>query len=149
MTAKGYTWNDQLGNYEGDPDNLVDNEIDEEESEVPIGLNRQDEKELDSSISITGHYKELLDYLLGKEDILKQLLDEKEAIEADGIIPRYMIAGTKITKSVHMISHLDQLVRDFSQEKNISQRELFEVALVEFFLKYGYKYEIETLIEQK
>lgn len=99
-------------------------------------------------MGISGDYKELLDYLLEKEEILKQLLDEKEAIETDGIIPRYAIPGVFVTKSVHMTNHLDQLVRDFSKEKNISQRELFEVALVEFFQKYGYKEEIDRLMEQ-
>jgi hypothetical protein len=37
-------------------------------------------------------------------------------------------------------------VRDFSKEKKISQREIFEVALVEFFRRYGYEREIETLL---
>ena len=36
------------------------------------------------------------------------------------------------------MSHdLDLLVRNFSKERNISQREIFEVALIEFFKKYG------------
>ena len=89
----------------------------------------------------------MLDYLLDNEGVLRQLLGGENKIESQGSIPRYAVPGIFVTKSVHMINHLDQLVRDFSKEKNISQRELFEVALVEFFQKYGYKDEIETLIE--
>jgi hypothetical protein len=63
-----------------------------------------------------------------------------------GKVPRYVIPGIPVTKSVHMMSPLDRLVRDFSKEKNISQREIFEVALVEFFRRYGYEREIETLL---
>jgi hypothetical protein len=36
---------------------------------------------------------------------------------------------------VHMVNTLDQMAREFSKEKNISQRDLFEVALIEFFQK--------------
>lgn len=68
-------------------------------------------------------------------------------IEEPGKIPRYVIPGITITKSVHMVYGLDQLVRDFSKEKNISQREIFEVALIQFFKSYGYKKEIEALLE--
>ncbi len=47
-----------------------------------------------------------------------------------------------------MTNTLDQMVRDFSKEKNINQREIFEVALIEFFQKYGYAREVETLLQQ-
>ena len=65
VRRKNYTWNDGIGNYEGDQSNIL-------------------EDEMDSSVGVTGHHKELLDYLLAKEKILKQLLDEKETIGADG-----------------------------------------------------------------
>lgn len=42
---------------------------------------------------------------------------------------------------------LDQMVQDFRKEKNIHQREILEVALTEFFQKYGYQREVETLLE--
>jgi hypothetical protein len=66
--------------------------------------------------------------------------------EDEGRIPRYVLPGVYVTKSVHMVYGLDQLVREFSREKNISQREVFEVALVHFFKNYGYAKEINTLI---
>jgi hypothetical protein len=63
-------------------------------------------------------------------------------------IPRFTVPGVFSVKSVHMASGLDQLVRDFSQEKNISQRDIFEVALIEFFHKYGYEREVNALLSQ-
>lgn len=92
-------------------------------------------------------YMTVKGYLWDDEGVLRQLLDGKDKIESEGNIPRYAVPGIFVTKSVHMTNHLDQLVRDFSKEKNISQRELFEVALVGMFQKYGYMDEIETLLE--
>jgi hypothetical protein len=56
--------------------------------------------------------------------------------------------GVFVTKSVHMTNTLDQLVREYSKEKNISQRDIFSVALIEFFRRYGYEREINTLLEK-
>jgi hypothetical protein len=66
-----------------------------------------------------------------------------------GKIPRYVVPGIGKTKTVQMMNTLEQLVVDFSREKNISQREIFEVALIEFFRNYGYEYEIETMLGKK
>jgi hypothetical protein len=61
-------------------------------------------------------------------------------------MPRYVVPGIFITKSVHMSNQIDQMVRDFSADKNISQRDIFEVALIEFFKKYGYDKEVEIML---
>jgi hypothetical protein len=63
-----------------------------------------------------------------------------------GTIPRFIVPGVAKTKTVQMMNTIEQLVVDFSREKNISQRELFEVALIEFFRKYGYEQEIDRLL---
>ena len=54
-----------------------------------------------------------------------------------GTIPRYALPGVVVTKSVHMVNPLDMMVRDFSREKNVPQRDIFAAALLEFFRKYG------------
>jgi hypothetical protein len=64
-----------------------------------------------------------------------------------GQIPRYALPGAFVTKSVHMTNTLDQMVRDYSKEKNINQREIFEVALIEFFQKYGFECEVEAMLK--
>ena len=64
-------------------------------------------------------------------------------------IPRYALPGAFVTKYVHMVSQLDIMVRDFARVKNVSQRDIFAAALLEFFRKYGYEREIEHLLNSK
>jgi hypothetical protein len=85
----------------------------------------------------------LLAWLSENRDAMQGLLG---ASVASGQIPRFTLPGLFVTKSVHMTNTLDQVVRDFSKEKNINQREIFEVALIEFFRKYGFAREVETLL---
>ena len=66
-----------------------------------------------------------------------------------GKVPRYMVPGVLVTKSVHMPNTLDNLVREYSREKNISQRDIFQVALIDFFRRYGYEREIDTLLGER
>ena len=61
-------------------------------------------------------------------------------------IPRYQVQGMYGTKAMRMANVLDELARRFSQERNISQREMFEVALIEFFQRYGYRDEVEKYL---
>ena len=61
-------------------------------------------------------------------------------------IPRYQVQGMYGTKAMRMANVLDELARRFSMERNISQREMFEVAIIEFFKKYGYRDEVEKYL---
>ena len=61
-------------------------------------------------------------------------------------MPRYQVKGMYGTKAMRMANVLDELTRHYSTERNISQREIFEVALIEFFLKYGYRDEVEDYL---
>jgi hypothetical protein len=45
-----------------------------------------------------------------------------------------------------MNHNFDLLARQFSEEKNISQRDIFEIALIDFFKKYGYHDKVKMLI---
>ena len=38
---------------------------------------------------------------------------------------------------------------EFSREKNVTQREIVETALVEYLQKYGFKQEIEALLQNR
>jgi hypothetical protein len=40
------------------------------------------------------------------------------------------------------------MIRDFSDEKNISQKEIFEIALIDFLKKYGYHKEVSVMLSQ-
>jgi len=80
------------------------------------------------------------------EDLNDVLAKTDERQECVGVIPRYAVPGVFITKSVHMSNQLDQMVREFSTTRNISQRDIFATALLEFCRKYGYKHEVESLL---
>lgn len=90
-------------------------------------------------------YIELLEFLDDNKEKLKLMIIED--LE-NGRLPRYILSGINVTKSVHMVSTLDQLTRAYSQEKNVSQREIFQIALIDFFRRYGYEKEIEMLMKR-
>lgn len=141
MKSKGFEWSQEAGNYLPTSPTMPNNR-----EEVAVAST---DASLESSLSIGNggieHFLPLLEWLASNKDGLQNLLG---ASVATGQIPRFTLQGLFVTKSVHMTNTLDQMVRDFSKEKNINQREIFEVALIEFFQKYGYEREVETLLQQ-
>lgn len=141
MKLKGFEWSQEAGNYLS-----ASLPIPNDEEGVTTASN---DALLESSLSIANdgieQFLPLLGWLASNMEGLQSLLG---ASVASGQIPRFTLAGTFVTKSVHMTNTLDLMVRDFSKEKNINQREIFEVALIEFFQKYGYEREVETLLQQ-
>ena len=59
---------------------------------------------------------------------------------------RYAVPGLVRTKAIYMSDMIARLTAEFSKEKNVTQREIVEAALVEYLQKYGFKNEIETLL---
>jgi hypothetical protein len=41
------------------------------------------------------------------------------------------------------------MMAEFSQEKNVTQREIVETALVEYLQRYGFKQEVEALLQNR
>ncbi|MED1873059.1 hypothetical protein [Brevibacillus borstelensis] len=64
-------------------------------------------------------------------------------------LPRYMVPGILTSKTIHVPNTLDNLVKEYAKEKNINQRDVFEVALIDFFRRYGYEREIDTLLGER
>jgi len=100
---------------------------------------------MEGSYPTINRYLPILEILARNKEKLTKILVEDGAVESASI-PRYIIPGVYTTKSVHMVSKLDNMIKDFSKEKNISQREIFEVALIQFFMKYGYEREVRELL---
>ncbi|MBG9444641.1 hypothetical protein [Cytobacillus firmus] len=140
MKSKGFEWSQEAGNYLSVSPTVPNDE--------GVAVASTDAS-LESSLSIGNggmeQFLSLLEWLASNKEGLQSLL---VASVASGQIPRFTLQGLFVTKSVHMTNTLDQMVRDFSKEKNINQREIFEVALIEFFQKYGYEREVETLLQQ-
>ena len=137
MRIKGYFWDNKIKNYKTQLDETID--IMMEVNDVEI--NNDEKKQQDETFK----YNDILDFLDNNKEKLKVML--KEDFD-NGKIPRYVLCGINVTKSVHMVSTLDQLTRAYSQEKNITQREIFQVALIEFFRKYGYDKEVDALLNR-
>ncbi|PUU89092.1 MAG: hypothetical protein CI948_2070 [Halanaerobium sp.] len=81
-------------------------------------------------------------------DSLQELLaateDEKDS---DGEIPHFAVPGTTKTKSVYMADRLAELVTEFSKVRNVSQRDIFEAAVIEYLRKYGYRDAVDSLLK--
>ncbi|MGF7184419.1 hypothetical protein GGQ84_000502 [Desulfitispora alkaliphila] len=134
MKSKGFIWDSHRNNYIPEQ-----KEIDLEPTED------LEEGEYDEEFTIE-RFKPLLEYLFERKEKLVEIIESNLAGES-GSMPRYVVPGIFLTKSVHMSNQLDQMVRDFSADHNISQRDIFEVALVDFFKKYGYHKEVETMLK--
>lgn len=156
MKGKGYEWSSEKKNYvrkiglveeefelESDDGNVVplsdwsgDGNSSKRFTEPGGTLPRTDFSEL-------GRFLPLLEMLEKNKDRLFSLILPGSD---GGKVPRYMVPGVLVTKSVHMPNTLDNLVREYAREKNISQRDIFQVALIDFFRRYGYEREIDTLL---
>lgn len=146
MKGKGYVWSAEKSNYVKQMGIQHDSEASSE------GNDEAHENPFPSPnvpmIDLPGmtRFLPILEILERNRD---RLIDILTPASVTGNIPRYVIPGVFVTKSVHMTNTLDQLVRDFSRERNMSQRDIFVVALVEFFRRYGYEREVETLLGQR
>lgn len=136
MRSKGFIWDSETGNYA--PQQIPKSQAPELEVSGTKMVNGAAEAHAFQD------YLLLLQYLESRKEKLVEILESDTAIN----LPRYMVPGVFITKSVHMSNQLDRMVRDYSEERNMSQRDIFEIALVEFFKKYGYRKEVDVLLGQ-
>ncbi len=155
MKSKGYVWSAEKKNYQ----KMLGKVQEEREVIQDIPAVEKDEispeplQALPASVKTgrlgtdhLGDYIPLLELLDRNRD---RLIDLIVPGSETGKVPRYAVPGIFVTKSVHMTNTLDQLVREYSKEKNISQRDIFAVALIEFFQRYGYEREMETLLGKR
>lgn len=137
MRIRGWFWDNSIRNYKKQQDETLDIMISVEDE-----ITGDNEKHYDATCNFT----DLLEFLNVNKEKLKLMLSEDFE---NGRLPRYVLNGIHITKSVHMASTLDQLTRTYSQEKNISQREIFQIALIDFFKRYGYEKEVVVLMRKR
>ena len=97
--------------------------------------------DLESSMELEA-YRPILDLLIQNKDRLLTLLMP----ESTGTIPRYTVPGTPKTQSLYMSDLLARVLKEFSESKNLKQREVVEGALIEYFKRYGYQREMNKLI---
>jgi len=128
MKSRGYTWNDEPGNYEYK---------NQEENE----LKRKEEL---SSGSDECKYLSILELLAANEEQLRNLFDD---VGREKALPRYHITGHTITKTISISVKLNDLVTEYARERNLTHKEIFLISLVQFFRRYGYKSSVNSLFE--
>lgn len=101
-------------------DKTADNKI------IPVSTNQSATENLMEGLE---KYLPLLHFLYENRDGLYQLIF---GIKEDGKIPRYAVPGIVKTKAVYMNNTVAKLAAEFSKEKNITQREVMETALIEY-----------------
>ncbi len=140
MGMKGYQWNTELNNYEQKLQEIETsrNELMEEMPRTTVAAEVQEVEQTELT-----SYLSLLKLLKNNEERLTEILIP---YGKGGSIPRYTIAGVAQTKTVQMINTLSNLVSEFARENNMTQRDLFEVALIDFFRKYGYEKEVVQVL---
>ncbi|EJL46596.1 hypothetical protein PMI08_01091 [Brevibacillus sp. CF112] len=133
MRGKGFVWDSEKENYT-DSESVAKKQRDTmtAASQVPT----VPEEGLDE-------YRQLLAYLLSRKDKLLALLET----ESEGTLPRYKFRGAKANKTLGFPTSLLTLLSDFSKEFNVTQRDIIEVALAEFFRKYGYEDQLNSVLQ--
>lgn len=153
MEKKGYIWSPEKRNYvkrlgkiEGTQPSEGNNE-DAKKAAPPtnnVTPFRKRENSNGANLNELDSYLPLLDYLIENRDRLVTLIEEDFN---SGQIPKYAVPGTTKTKSIYMSELLADLVTEFSRSKNVTQRELVEAALIEYFNRYGFENEVKTLLK--
>lgn len=154
MKSKGYSWSSSEKNYILVP----------QEKQVPISIKESHKKSIleEGQETMVADIKEIMNRndntscdclerygnLLGLLDSNKEKLIELLTAQANlGEIPRFIIPGSVKTKSIKIISTLEHLMNDFCEVANITQKDMLEVAIIEFLKKYGYSDEVKSTLK--
>ena len=144
MTENCYKWDSKIKNYTQIASIKYVNEDEENKSDVIIPISKETRKDNTQNNEHDGIDNEYcLNFIKDNLEQLKLLLSINE-VDPNGM-PRYCVPGINITKSLYMVNSVSDLISRFSIERNISQKEMAEIAFIEFFRKYGYKVEINNM----
>ena len=136
MRRHNYFWNSKTQKYEHKPENGDGNGS----AKVKESKTEYDTNDKTNTSHLTDD--EAMNLLLENREILIEMLDRAEG----KTLPRYSLAGVRVPKTVNLANKLHELIKDFTEEKNISQREFFEIAVIETLRRYGYDAEIRGLL---
>lgn len=148
LASEGFFWSSEEKKYlpKGEGGSSVESSREEEKKVVTNAAPKVNEGETRVGSGFSKCHFELLDFLLENEEQLKELVSNSHD---KGFIPSYLVPGNLFTKSVHMSTLMDDLIKEYSNERNISQRNIIETALIEFFKKYGYRQRVEKLLQRQ
>ena len=144
MAKKGYQWSAKDGNYRKAQKGVQEKELKSEDNLIDFPGEKPPADLNSSLLQEFLKYLPLLQKLKENEQLLAELF-EKEKAQAK-TIPKYAVPGESATKSVYMSQNLIQLMEEFSDIKNVSQRAIIEAALIEYLKKYGFKQELAAIL---
>ncbi|MFX4300671.1 hypothetical protein ACOJUR_00095 [Alicyclobacillus tolerans] len=130
MVARGYVWSSEQRNYVAEHGQAL---------ELSQGVRKQ-EKGKGKKAADSYRHEELLAWLQENREALEQLL------EGSADLPRYRVPGVYLVKTLQISSELNQLLRQCSESWHMSQREIVEAALIQFFRTHGYQQTIQSLL---
>lgn len=149
MEQKGVSWDSEKGNYSanlkvGSTKNNVLNDVERSQgsSSFPPSSKKVLKNVQEEDFGNLSQYLPLLKMLGENKDRLIDLLMPTSS----GAIKKYAVPGAPKTKSIYMSDLLARLMTEFSESKNLSQREIVEGAIVEYLRRYGYQLEVEKLL---
>jgi hypothetical protein len=134
MKSQGYVWNSDINNYEYDENMAKKQRVQSKHTQGKASGKVEE---------LPDEYRDLLAYLLDKKERLYELLEPQNS----GTLPRYKFKGAKANKTLGLPTSLQTLLNDFSKEFNVTQRDIIEVALAEFFKKYGYEEQLNSVLQ--
>lgn len=123
MKANGYLWNDELNNYEFQPELVEKKPVVASSTLIDYG---QDERAF-------------LQLLMQHKDRLLDLLATEQQLNT------YRFRGNKVNKTLTLTSGAATLLEDYHKEYNITQRQIVETALAEFFERHGYAEQLRNV----
>jgi len=124
MKSKGYVWDNERQNYKKE-------------------AKAEKVKEVQTSITDSGEYTDILRLLADNMDKFTKILKENDE---EVTIPRYNLPGINTLKTINITNTVNDLAKEFSEEMHISQKEMFEIALIEFMQKYGYAEQVKAVL---
>lgn len=147
MKSKGYLWDNSKQNYtkavvKAEPEPV---KVDFEPKQEQVQIKRDNTPgNTANQCNCMERYGDILSLLEANKNKLPELLKLVE-VESSRI-PRYSLPGMPVIKSVNITNTLDRMIKEFSEDKNITQKAVIETAVIEFFKKYGYADQVKAVL---
>lgn len=145
MLRRGYVWSPTTLNYlntnaSEDKLNLDTNVASKTSSETePEIINKNSVSESNTY----DKYTSLLEFLWQSRDKLIKIVESMTEISNINV---YHVPGSAKTKSIYLSDDLSDLMIQLCEKHSLSQRQGYEAALVEFLRKYGFRDQVDKLI---
>lgn len=130
------------GNDKDELEGFKKSDISQDSNRIAEDISSKSKIDLDEM----AEYKDILELLRKNKNKLEQLLESKSG---NGKLPNYAVPGINTTKTFSISSMLSSLVEEYSESKGVSQKNMLQIAMVEFLMNHGYKEEMQILLNRK